>query len=124
MAWQACTVGYSADSGSARAVREVYLNPLISPSLLSLPSFYSPAVQPAASRELLEYSQSFPRARDGHSCFQAVYLHTNSSTLQERSNRPQTCAEASQHLRQAPADQAERYSTQHAVTSSTSSGSS
>ena len=36
MAWQACTVGYSADSGSARAVREAYMNPLISPSLPSL----------------------------------------------------------------------------------------
>jgi hypothetical protein len=114
-----CTAGYGADSGSASAVREVYLNPLISPSL---PSFCSPVVQPA-SREI-EYSQSLPRTRDGHSCLQTVYLRANSSALQERSTRPQTCAEASQHLRQAPADQAERYSTQHAAASGTGIGSS
>jgi hypothetical protein len=48
--------GCRAYSGSVRAVREVYVNPLISPSL---PSFYSPVAQPAASREFLDYFQSF-----------------------------------------------------------------
>ncbi len=78
----------------ARVVREVCMNPSISPSL---PSFCNLLIQPAASRELLEYSQSFPRARDGHFC-QAVQLRTNSSALQEHSNPPQTCPESSQYL--------------------------
>ena len=101
MAWQACRVGYSADSGSARAVREVYLNPLISPSL---PSFRSPVVQPAASRELLDSCQPFPRARDGHFCLHTtVYLQANSSALSKHSNPSQTCPGTNQHPQQAPA---------------------
>ena len=78
-----------------------------------------------ASRELLEHSQSFPRDRDGHFCLHTtVYLQANSSALQERSNPPQTCPEASQDLRQAPADQVEQYATQHTAASSTSNDSS
>jgi len=38
LAWRACTAGHRAYSGSARAVREAYMNPLIS---LSLPSFFA-----------------------------------------------------------------------------------
>jgi hypothetical protein len=101
------TAGRRAYSGYARAVREVYMNPSISSSL---PLICSPVVQPAASRELLEYSQFFPRARDGHFC-QTVHLRANSSALQEHSNPPQTCPEASQYLRQAPAHQTEQCST-------------
>jgi hypothetical protein len=86
MAWQACTAGHSAYSGSARAVREAYMNPLISPSLLF---FCSPVVQPAASREFLDHSQPFPPPRDGHFCLQTtVYLCANCSALQERSSPP------------------------------------
>jgi hypothetical protein len=118
MAWHS-TAGHRAYSGSSRAVREAYMNPLISPSL---PSFCSPVVQPAASRELLEYSQLFPRARDGHFCLQTtVYLQANSSALQEHSNRPQTGPGTSQHPQQAPADQVEQCIAQHAAASSSGS---
>jgi len=44
LAWRASTTGRRAYSGSARAVREAYMNPLISPSLQS---FYSPVLQRA-----------------------------------------------------------------------------
>jgi hypothetical protein len=74
--------------------------------------------QPAASGELLDNSQSFPPAPDGHSCFQTVYLEANCSALQERSNPLQTCPGTSQHPQQAPADQVEQCITQHATASS------
>jgi hypothetical protein len=61
------TAGHNAYSGSARAVREAYMNPLISRLLFFL-AVQLCSQQPAASGELLEYSQSFPRARDVHSC--------------------------------------------------------
>ena len=116
IAWHG-TAGQSAYSGSARAVRETYMNPLNSPSP---PSFCSPVVQPAASGELLEYPQSFPPARDGHFC-QTVYLRANCSALQEHSNPPQTCPGTSQHPQPAPADQVEQCITQHAAASSSGS---
>jgi len=83
--------------------------------------FCSPVVQPAASGEFLDYSQSFPRAWNGHFCLQTVYLRANRSVLQEHSNPPQTCPGTSQHPQQAPAHQVERCITQHAATSSSGS---